>query len=276
MEWVILSGGAIAGLIGYAFRRNAKYQAWRRQIVVGGDILYANWGWHDFRFRLDRPDDNITGWQGGTIFVTHKRIAIYKYPEPQPLFTIQPHELRGFWRPQKYTDGINEMWIHAHIGLTWYILKIRLQKFAMQKLVRAMKDIATEEQTKAYRRRRPYIHRGLSPAFPATQNIHGAWELDSPVALYIMPLRLVIFVGNEVQQTVPLAAVQNIAVLKRMEGGNPPGLVRFTAGEETLAFAMDDYEAWASELAEAAKRTLEEPISRKRKAKDDEDDDDYD
>ncbi|MDQ7025207.1 MAG: hypothetical protein Q9P44_06570 [Anaerolineae bacterium] len=105
------------------------------------------------------------------------------------------------------------------------------------------------------------------------QNLHGAWELEPPVNLYIMPLQLVIFHGEEVYKSFDLTTVQNIAALKRMEGGKPDGLVRFTADEGELAFAMDDYESWASDLAEAAKRRLEDPIERKRKGKEDEDDD---
>ena len=42
--------------------------------------------------------------------------------------------------------------------------------------------------------------------------------------------------------------------------------------DESLAFAMNDYEVWAADLAEAAKRTLEEPVMRKGKGKDDDED----
>jgi hypothetical protein len=114
----------------------------------------------------------------------------------------------------------------------------------------------------------------LTSAHPAQQTLHGAWELDPPVNLYIMPLNLVIFSGSEVQQVIPLTKIQNIAALKRMEGGKPEGLVRFTLDDETLAFASDDYVQLSALLAEAAKRTLEEPVIRKQKGKDDDDGDD--
>jgi hypothetical protein len=71
-----------------------------------------------------------------------------------------------------------------------------------------------------------------------------------------------------------LATIQNIAALRRMEGGKPDGLVRFKAGETSYAFALDEYESWAADLAEAAKRTLEDPLERKRKSLDDAEDDD--
>ena len=90
--------------------------------------------------------------------------------------------------------------------------------------------------------------------------------------LYIMPLSLIVFHGEEVQQTFDLSSVQNIAALRRMEGGKPAGLVRFMVDEVDYAFAMEDYEAWAIDLAEASKRTLEDPLERKRKGKDDDDD----
>jgi len=57
-----------------------------------------------------------------------------------------------------------------------------------------------------------------------------------------------------------------------MEGGKPDGLVRFNADDVTYAFALDEYETWAADLAEAAKRTLEDPVERKRKSKDDDED----
>ena len=70
--------------------------------------------------------------------------------------------------------------------------------------------------------------------------------------------------------------IQDIGALKRMEGGKPEGLIRFFVDNELRAFAIDDYERWAELLATASKRTLEEPVMRKRKSKDDDDIDDWD
>ena len=164
--------------------------------------------------------------------------------------------------------GENTIWIHAEIGTGWHILKLRLYQYDMQKLVRALKEISTPEQVTAYRRRRPYIHEGLVTAFPAHQTITGAWELDSPVQLYLMPLFLVILRDNHVQEKIDLSNIQDIGALKRMEGGKPEGLIRFFVDNELRAFAIDDYEQWAELLATASKRTLEEPVMRKRKSKD--------
>jgi hypothetical protein len=273
MEFVVVSGliAAFGGLVAYVNRQHRKYMEWLKQI--GADGSYRDYFYHGtIEYRIDTPFVASKQGQKNLLLITHKRMALYHYPQVEPLFTIQPHELRGFWRPEKYNDALNEMWIHAQIGLTWHILKVQLYKFEMQKLVRAMKAIATEEQVKGYRRHRPHVHRDPCTAFPATQNLHGAWELDAPVNLYIMPLELVIFHGQEVHDTIELALIQNIAALRRMEGGKPDGLVRFMVESETYAFALDNYEAWASDLAEAAKRTLEEPVERKRKGKDEDED----
>jgi hypothetical protein len=262
----------IGGLIAYATWRNHSYNNWRKQIDTSNVLFYTTY-WEVFQFTVESPGMPLALWQkNGLLVISHKRIALYQQPQLEPVFTIQPHELRGFWRPQKYSENVNEIWIHAQIGLTWYVLKLRLHKSSMQAVVRSVKAIATEEQIKAYRRARPYIHRESIRAFPAQQNLHGAWELDAPVDLYLMPLMLVIFQGNEVHDTLELATIQNIAALWRMEGGKPDGLVRFNADDVTYAFALDEYETWAADLAEAAKRTLEDPLERKRKSKDDDED----
>jgi hypothetical protein len=271
MEVIVSFVAAIGGVIAYTSWRSRTYNTWYKQLNLS-ELLFVNHDWEYFQFSVQPPGFAAAKLQKGLLVITHKRIAVYQFPQPEPLFTIQPHELRGFWRPQKYSDNINEIWIHAQIGLTWHILKLRLHKSSMQAVVRSVKAIATEEQIKAYRRARPYIHREPIRAFPAQQNLHGAWELDAPVNLYLMPLLLVIFQSGEVHDTLELAAIQNIAALRRMEGGKPDGLVRFNADDATYAFALDEYETWAADLAEAAKRTLEDPVERKRKSKDDDED----
>lgn len=281
MEFFIVAGATtLAGLAwgAYEARRNRRVYRLVNELSKHNP-LYLSYRWTVVKYQWTAAGEDDK-WQRCVLLVTHKRIAIYPYPPPdenvEPLATIQPHELRGFWRPVKYQSGQNNLWIHAQIGLTWGILKLQLYYTDMQKLIRAMKEISTEEQTKAYRRRRPYIHRQPTIAFPAQQSLTGEWEMGESIHLYLMPLHLVIFAGDEVQRTIELADIQEIAALKRMEGGRPAGLIRFNYGEEDLAFALDDYESWAEDLAEAAKRTLEEPVMRKRKSKDDDEWDDED
>ncbi|MEM9954062.1 MAG: hypothetical protein AAF846_20800 [Chloroflexota bacterium] len=236
--------------------------------------LFLNDRWTRVNYALIDIASDSEKWGRCTLLVTHKRIAIYPYvpddaDKVKALHTIQPNEIRGFWRPVKYTAGENTLWIHAEINSRWLILKVKLYKYDMQALIRAMKDITTEDQITAYRRRRPYIHRAPTTVFPATQTLTGAWELGQPVQLYLMPLCLVIQENGIVRETIPLSTIQEIGSLKRMEGGKPKGLIRFFVDNELRAFALDDYEAYATDLAEASKRTLEEPVTRKRKSKDD-------
>lgn len=235
--------------------------------------LYLSQPWTNITFQQHEPGDSGR-WRRCILMISHKRVAVYLYPLPKklkPMMTIQPHELRGFWRPVKYQPGTNEVWLHGEIGRRW--LKLRLSKYEMKSVVRALKQIATMDQTTAYRRRRPYIHRGPHEGYQAYQTLHGDWELSDVVELYLMPLYLVVMKRGDVQQVLPIAQMQDITVLKRMEGGEPGGLVRFFIDNEMYAFAVPEYNAWANDLAEAAKRTLEVPLQRKRKSDDDDEHD---
>lgn len=269
---------ALASIAGYIEIRRVGRTAQLVSNLKQYEPLFLSDRWTRVQYRVDKAGEMTSKWQRGILLVTHKRLAIYPYVPPDPnktkaLFTVQPGELRGFWRPVKYSSGENELWIHAEIASQWHVIKLKLYYYDMQALIRAMKAISTPEQTKAYRRRRPYIHRGLTTAFPAQQSLTGEWELGTAIQLYLMPLYLVILVDNRVVQRYDLAKIQDIAALKRMEGGKPEGLIRFFIANELRAFALDDYEAWAESLAEAAKRTLEEPVVRKRKSKEDDEDD---
>lgn len=266
----------VIGAIGYlGIRRGARLQAFLNSFAAA-DPIYLSHALGLARYKVVQPGQRER-WRRGVLVITHKRLALYDASAEtgdSPLFHAQPDEIQGFWRPVKYQDGLNEIWIHTQIGVTWAILKLSLQKTEMQKLIRAMKAITTEEQIKAYRRRRPYIHREPAIAYPAKQTLQGEWELYDPVTLYLMPLALVILQEETVKQVLLLADMQQIAALRRMEGGEPAGLIRFALGEADYAFATNAYEAWAHDLAEAAKRTLEEPLQRKRKSKSDDDEED--
>lgn len=283
MEFIgfAIAGGiaTIASLVGYFEVRRVQQRAQLIAHLTQYNPLFLSDRWTRVLYRIETIGQDSKKWQRGILLVTHKRIAIYPFTADKPdkakaLFTVQPHELRGFWRPVKYMPGENEIWIHAEIDESWHILKLKLYQYDMQTLIRAMKEISTEEQVTAYRRRRPYIHRDLTTAFPATQSLTGAWEIGTALKLYLMPLYLVIFRENRILESIELSKIQDIGALKRMEGGNPAGLIRFFVDNELRAFALDNYESWAEALAEATKRTLEEPVMRKRKSKDDDDWDD--
>ncbi len=275
------------GISFYRSHRITKRAEAIAEQVKSSDPLYCSSHWYLTKYRLDSivaPENSRARWRRGkwrrcVLVVTEKHVAVYAVERDEDeKFAFTPGELRWFGRPVKYRSGVNEMWMHAQIGATWHLLRVKLYRLEMQALVRAMKQIATYEQVKAYRRRRPYIHRGPKRAHPATQDIHGAWSLDAPVDLYLTPLFLVIFHAGEVAQEIALSDIQQIGAFKRLDAPQSDGLVRFTIEarhdlhDDTLAFALEDYEAWAAYLAEAAKRTLEEPVLRKGKEEEWDDD----
>jgi len=209
--------------------------------------------------------------------VSEDRLALYSVDgDSQPALVLRPEQLRWFGRPRKYHPGTNEMWLHAEIDGEWRLIRLRLIPTHMRALVRALKAIATEEQVSAYRRRRPYIHFGPAMARPATQDMLGAWTLGDPLSLYLTPVHLVLLRGSEVARVLPLAEIQNIAAIDRLDAPGEAGLVRFQFGDEALAFAVDDHQRFASLLGEAARRTLEDPVEWQRKKKKPDEDDDWD
>ena len=258
MGWIILQIRE-AGMA-YRFIQDLKAQ----------DPFYVSPRWVDIDFQWGKAGESIKKWQKCILFIGHKRLAIYPYPpktDSQPLVSIDPQELRGFWRPQAYHDAQNEVWIHGEAVQHWQILKLRAYRGVMADIVRALKEVSSPEQIQAYRRRRPYPHKDPSAVLPAKQSLTGEWELFNPVELYLMPLHLVIMKEGLIQRVLDISAVQSIAALKRMEGGEPVGILRFSHDGEIFAFATNDYEAWATAIAEAAKRSLEEPVMQKAKSK---------
>jgi hypothetical protein len=224
-----------------------------------------------------------TRWTPFVIAVILGEIVLYRVApnELERCLTIETSYLRWFGRPEKYTSGANEIWVHAEINGEWRLIQLRLYRHRMQALVRALKEIATPEQITAYRRHRPYIHSGPVSARTAAQTIYGAWELQQAVDLYLTPVFLVVLDGTNVHRTFPLHTIQDIAAVERLDRPRAAGLVRFEVEEEPFAFALDQHAAFAEALAEAAKRTLEDPLywQRKKKKPDDFDffdEDDFD
>lgn len=230
--------------------------------------LYSDAIWQWTQYKVNTAGTDAGTWQKAVLVVMGDGIRLYDLKHFELLLFVDAANLQGFWRPEKYSVGKNEIWLHNQHKEQWTILKMRLHYAPMQALVRALKEITTPEQRKAYRRQRPYIHSPLTLAYAAQQTLQGAWEIGAAFQLYIMPLNLVIFQANRVLEVLPLTAIQAIATLQRLEGGKPEGLLRFTVGDRALAFALDDYVNFGELLAAATKRSLEEPIQRKQKAKD--------
>jgi hypothetical protein len=210
----------------------------------------------------------------GVFTLSRKGIAIYRIKVPPEInFEFEIDQIRWFGRPEAYGPGRNEIWLHLELKREWVLVKLWLGQVPMADFVRALKPLVDLELVTAYRRRRPYIHYGPVQAQPAEQDIHGAWTLEAAVSLYLMPRYLLILHDEAVQTLIPLESVQQIGALRRLDAPEANGLVRFQTAEAHYAYAMKDYEAFASALAEASKRTLEAPVMQKQKGKDGEWDD---
>lgn len=249
-------------------RQKAIAAALARHVAEKPPLLVVNTP--SMRWQTAQPGQRESSPKRAVLLITPTCFSILKRtPDMPEALSFTPDQLRWFGRPQKYSSGNNEIWLHVEQAGGWHILKIRLYRETMLQLVRALKAFASPELVEAYRRRRPYVHVGPVEAQPAAQDIHGAWSLDKPINLYLMPRFLVILQGQTVLRKIPLEAVQQIGALRRLDAPGERGLVRFRAEEETFAFAVDNHETFAAALAEAAKRTLEAPLERKQKPRDD-------
>jgi hypothetical protein len=177
--------------------------------------------------------------------------------------------LRWYVRPVKYHDGRNELWMHFELDGRWHLVIVRINRYWMADLVRAVKEYGAPKLVTAYRRHRPYVHYGPVRVSPAEQDIHGAWTLEQPITLYLTPAYIVILRDTDVLRTFPLEQVQQVAALRRIDAPDADGLAVFNAEGEKFAFATKDYQALAVAIAEAARRSLEEPLLQKQKGKDD-------
>jgi hypothetical protein len=205
------------------------------------------------------------------IAIFQDEIQLYNRRDLEDRLAFSPDQVRWFGRPRKYKNGMNVLWLHVEMPDGWRIVKLRLPREDTRLMVQALKTILPEALTAAYRRQRPYIHAGPIAAHLAEQDIYGAWTLLERVALYVMPTFLLLLKDGAVERKIPLETIKRVAAVKRLDG--PDGMVRFEAGDETLAFSLSGYEAFAAALAEAAKRSLEEPLEvvSAKKKKDDED-----
>ena len=258
-------------------RVSQRSQAIYRQVcLINKEILYFGREYGYVKAKVIFPNERAP-YLRYCVTITDQYLSLFLIADETltEAFRCSIDDIIGFWRPQKYQNGNNEIWIHLHHRKSWRILQILTSRTDMMQLVRALKQITNENIITAYRRRCPYIHRGLSLAYPAVQDIHGAWHLSDPVYLFLMPLYLVVFMeGRIVYKMIPVGQIQDIAAFRRLDTleDADQGLLRFTLidstlGDESFAFSVDDYQAWAEDLAESAKRTLEDPILQKRKDK---------
>lgn len=219
--------------------------------------------------------DNSPRWRACMLVVDQRGVTVYpSSPKMDERIDFPREALRWFGRPHKYQPGNNDIWLHFELDGRWQVIEFRIEQSGMQALVRALKQIATPEQVTMYRRHRPYVHFDATPAYHAEQDIYGAWTVFPVMQFaYLMPYALVILQGNQVKRVIPLAQIQDVEALRRLDALDADGVVRFkiVTGEikETFALTMAVYLPFAAALAEAAKRTLELPLMKKKEDADD-------
>ena len=255
----------LAGLTAYSAYRGRVYRARLERLRPRG-VLFSS---EEAVVRVTSPSRPTGRWVPALLFITEKQLIAYaRRGDETPLFSCYAHEIEGYWRPQKYQEGVNGIEIHANAAGHWSILKVRLMKSRMMALVRALQERVDEDIVRAYRQRRPYLYRPPAPAHLATQDLYGMWTHGDSFNLYLTPSRLVFLGdGDQVEQVIRLRDLQNIRVFNGIDAASGD-LVCFhlPAGKEDIAIAVEDAEAWAQSIATAARRTLEEPVTRKRKA----------
>ncbi len=268
---VLIVGAMVASvgaLVARSVKREQRAQQLLRQIKADDRPRFVCYS-RGPRFQAGAVGGVRSKWEPYVITVDAEQIALYPLVKPhERCVSFAPAQIRWLGRPRKYHYGENELWVHVEQDDRWWWIKLKLYQNDMQSLIRTLKEVITPELVTAYRRRRPYVHLGPVSAQPAVQDMHGAWTLDAPISLFLTPAALVLLNGMAVQRIIPIEQVQQVSAFRRLDQPRAAGLVRFKAGEETLAFALDSFEGLAAALAEAAKRTLEDPLIRKKKAED--------
>lgn len=271
-----ITGGFAAWLVWYG-RYLKAVNAFRERLLASSPIYVTSY--MECRCIMTTLGGKTRRWRRCMLMVDAEGIHLYpNVRDEKQAIHLPASGLRWFGRPVKYHDGRNELWLHVEEGDTWRLVKIKTWRYAMHDIVRAIKQIVPPELVTAYRRHRPYVHAGPVKAQPAEQDIYGAWSLDAPVSLYVMPLYVVLLQGSAVVRTLPLDRIEQMAALRRLDKPDADGLVSLTVqgerspGEtlpgEKLAFAISDYERIAAAISEAAKRSLEQPVRQKQKKKD--------
>ncbi|TVR20877.1 MAG: hypothetical protein EA396_09405 [Anaerolineaceae bacterium] len=268
--FVALGAGAIAFVFFLADFENRVIKRLERLRPRNAEVA------HVAQIRISHPAQPTRRWSRAILYVSNKHIVIHRRTGTEtPIFYCLGHEIEGFWRPRIYQPGINSIEIHANVAGQWTILKVRLTRSRMMALVRALKYFVNDDIERSYRQRRPYIYRPPAPARLATQDIYGMWHYERAFNVYLNPASLVFLgEGDAVERVINLRHLQNIRILRSDESNVERGLVCFRVTPpdddslaEDVAISVDDYSAWAESIALAARRTLEEPITRKRKGK---------
>jgi hypothetical protein len=187
------------------------------------------------------------------------RSAILFYPPSTDMrerLEFAPADLRWFSRPPNtHLNDHSDMILHFERGGRWYELTLHLRNYDGERLLDALETLALTLRPPSYH---PYVHYGPVTGQPAQQAQTGEWTLLKSITLYLMPVYLVVLRDGLVERKIPVDSITHVASIPRLDA--PGGVVRFRVAGEDLAFTLDDYEAFAVSLAEAAKRSLDAPL----------------
>lgn len=248
-------------------RQRAAEALCRDHLAHADGMLWSSYSYGP-RFQITTVNQGTTRGKPYVVAVLTSGIAIYPIPfRPDARLVIGTDQVRWFGRPRKYHYGVNELWLHTQRDFYWQVFKLRLDQGRMQDLVRALKEVLPPDQVTAYRRRRPYVHHGPVEARPAEQDMHGSWTLGDALSLYLMPAALVLLRDDRVDRVIALASVQKVSAIRRLDQPQADGLVRFECDGAPLVYALPRHDEFATALAEAARRTLEDPVQWQRKKK---------
>jgi hypothetical protein len=186
------------------------------------------------------------------LVLTRNELIVYpESPEMREYHVFGREQLRWFGHPEA-----EQLWLHFERNGRWWVLRMALGYDDKLRVLAALRDFAPGLM--------PPYHRGLHVHYDpvsarrAEQEITGEWTLYEQRTLYLMPLYVVVLNDNTVQDALPVESITHVASVPRLDA--PGGVVRFRVAGEDLAFALDDYEAFAVALAEAAKRSLDAPL----------------
>jgi hypothetical protein len=269
-----VAAGIIGGLGAWIAHQvtvfRAATQVHRRLQAEGAPLVLPPYSVAFTTQTLGQPE---TRWRYAVVALTSDGLIIYPRQRVMDEAIRLPFAaLRWFGRPVKYHDGRNEIWLHYQLDERWQVVKLRLNRYSMADLVRAIKGYVAPELVTAYRRHRPYVHYGPVRVQPAEDDIYGAWTLGEPLSIYVMPSHIVLLDGERVFRLLPLEQTRQVTAMRRIDQPDADGLVTFDAIEESFSYACKDYQALAQAIAEASRRSLEHPLLQKQKGKKDYDD----
>jgi hypothetical protein len=210
MQWIILI--FVIGVVAFWYYHNRiQLASVPGQLPPG--VLYQTWT--EIPYSITQPGRDHH-WNRALLIIKSDHVRLISKYKKAVLFNAQVSELRGFWLVK------NEIWLHAHIGSEWYIVKIR--PLDRRSLLDVFQQLTPQTQQPA-----------LEPApYPATSSE------DDAVTLYLAPYTLVVSRHGLVQHAIDSRSITTIE--------HSDEALTFTTNEQTYAFTMTESDQWAQAL----------------------------